>query len=39
MENFTAKKMFPLEDIYENVPGCGNHNEAYTVRYRQLQYT
>ena len=32
--------MFRLEDINENVFGYGrpNHNKAYSVRYRQLQY-
>ena len=31
--------MFRLEDINEDVSSYGNHNQAYTVRYRQLQYT
>ena len=31
--------MFRLEDIDENVLGYGNHNQTYTVRYRQLQIT
>ncbi len=29
--------MYRLEDINENVTSYGNHNYAYTIRYRQLQ--
>ena len=31
--------MFSLEDVNENMPSYGNHNQAYTVRCRQLQVT
>ena len=31
--------MFSCKDINENVPGYGNHNWTWTVRYRQLQIT
>ena len=36
MPNLTTE-MCCLEDINENLSGYGNHNQAYTVRYRQLQ--
>ena len=36
---FYSWKVFCLKNISENLPGYGNHNQAYTVRYRQLQYT
>ena len=41
MLNFTAIMfyMFYLKDTDENVSSYGNHNEAYTVRYRQVQIT
>ena len=39
MANLTAEKVFCLEDINENGSSYGNYNQAYTVRYRQLQYT
>ena len=32
-------KVFHLKDINENVSSYGNHNKAYTVRYRQLHHT
>ncbi len=31
--------MYRLEDINEHVTSYGNHNSAYTVKYRQLQNT
>ena len=37
MSNFTAERIFCLEDVNESVPAYGNH-EAYTVRYKELQY-
>ena len=36
---FYSWKVFSLEDISENQPGYGNHNKAYSITYRQLQYT
>ena len=36
---FYSWKAFRLEDVNEDLSGYGNHNQAYTVRYRQLQYT
>ncbi len=34
---FYSWKMYRLEDINENVTSYGNHNYAYTIRYRQLK--
>ena len=34
---FYSSKVLSLEDINENVPGYGNHNEVYTVRYVQQE--
>ena len=31
--------MLGLEDIDQNVPGYGNHNQVYTVGYGQLEIT
>ena len=41
MSNYYTAEMciFRLEDISENMLGNGNHNQGYTVRYRQLQIT
>ncbi len=36
---FYSWKMYRLEDINENVTSYDTHNEAYTIRYRQLQNT
>ena len=36
---FCSWKWFCLKGINENMPGYGNRNWAYTVRYRQVQYT
>ena len=35
---FHSWKVFRLEDTNENMSSYGNHNQASTVRYRQLQY-
>ena len=36
--NFSTE-VFHLENVKENLNGYGNHDLAYTVKYRQLQYS
>ena len=35
-EKLYGQKVFPWEDSSENVTSYGNHNQAYTVKYRWL---
>ena len=38
-KKFYGQKVFPWEDSSENVTSYGIHNQAYTVKYRRLQFT